>query len=174
MTLTAKERVGRGLDLLAVGLRPFVELHMRASASGKDWIALLQARDELRDGRPRTYSIDDPQFVLRVLTEEWRAFGQDLTRTMRAMAEELRQARNQWAHHASMSDDDAARALDTMERLLSAVGAARAARGVRELRTGTHEAEPPPAAPDVLPAVEPTPAPEQAGAEIHTIRRDGV
>ncbi|HWS57042.1 MAG TPA: Swt1 family HEPN domain-containing protein, partial [Actinotalea sp.] len=150
MTLTPRERVGRGLDILAAGLRPFVDLHMSASTPGKDWVALLQARDEQRDGRPRVYSADDPQVVLRVLTEEWRTFGPDLTRVMRAMAQELRETRNQWAHGPSMSGDDAARALDTMERLLSAANAAGAAHAIRDLRAAT-------SAPS---AVQDTPAPQ--------------
>ena len=58
--LTAKERVGRGLDLLARGLRPFVDQHMIAASPGGDWVRLLEARYELRTGRARQYSADDP------------------------------------------------------------------------------------------------------------------
>lgn len=179
MTLTPKERVGRGLDILAVGLRPFVELHMRASASGRDWVALLTARDELRLGRPVVHSVDDPQFVLRVLTEEWRAFGPDLTRVMRAMAQELRETRNQWAHRPEMSQADADRALDTMERLLLSTNAAIAARRVRDLRVGgapsAQPGAPGPAAPG-LPAEEPAAAgtPAERPAERVPARETGA
>jgi hypothetical protein len=133
-TLTAKERVGRGLDILAVGLRPFVDEHMGANApAGKDWLELLEARDEQRTGQPRRYSADDPRFLLRVLTEEWRAFGRAMPRHLQAFASELRETGNRWAHSPSLSEDDADRALDTMARLLRAVGAVDASENVSEL-----------------------------------------
>ena len=71
MALSNREKVGRGLELLAAGLRPFVDRHMAAVApEGPDWVQVLAARDEAKHGAGKAYSSDDPRFLLRVLTEE--------------------------------------------------------------------------------------------------------
>jgi len=135
MALSNKEKVGRGLELLAHGLKPFVDRHMRTAVpEGKDWVQLLEARDAAKQGAARAFSTDDPRFLLKVLTEEWRSFGGALSRVDQAHASELRDVGNTWAHEASMSTDDTSRALDTMERLLTAVGAAEQAAQVSAIR----------------------------------------
>lgn len=135
MALSNKEKVGRGLELLAQGLKPFVDRHMRVAVpEGKDWVQVLEARDAAKQGAAKTHSADDPRFLLRVLTEEWRAFGGALSRVDQAHASELRDVGNTWAHEPSMSTDDTSRALDTMERLLTAVGAAEQASQVGAIR----------------------------------------
>lgn len=156
--LTAKERVGRGLDLLARGLRPFVDQQMGAASPGKDWVKLLETRDELRTGRARQYSADNPRFLLRVLTEERRVFGDVLSRANLALASELREVGNGWAHEPAMTDDDAHRALDTMERLLTAVGASEIAAEVRAIRLGA--------------ATEPEPMQAEASPSLGTVAPD--
>ena len=52
----------------------------------------------------------------------------------RATRKELREARNDWAHNKSFSDDDAYRCLDTAERLLTAIGAPAVADEVKAIR----------------------------------------
>ena len=69
-----------------------------------------------------------------MLTEEWRVFKDRMSRVEQSFATELRDARNKWAHNSSFSPDDTSRALDTMERLLTAVGAAAQADQVRRIR----------------------------------------
>ena len=49
-------------------------------------------------------------------------------------ASELREVRNGWAHNDAFNPDDTYRALDSMERLLTAAGAAEQADEVRKLR----------------------------------------
>ncbi|KAE8766143.1 DUF3320 domain-containing protein [Georgenia thermotolerans] len=89
---------------------------------------------------PGAYSMEDPRFLLRVLTEEWRVFREDFDRVQQALAQELRDVGNRWAHEPALPDEDAVRALDTMERLLRSVGATERAGLVRELRTGPEAA----------------------------------
>lgn len=106
---------------------------------GTDWVAVLEARDWARDGQragggARSHSARDPRFLLRVLTEEWRAFDGDLSRVEQSYASELREAGDRWAHHDAFSGEDTSRALDTMERPLTAVGAADQAAEVGPLR----------------------------------------
>ncbi len=99
MAVTHLDRLRKGLDLLGVGLAPFVDKHMAAAApAGRDWSELLAVRDEQRTGRRTSVSKSDPQTLLRCLTEDWRAFGQSLSRTDQSFATELREVRNRVAH----------------------------------------------------------------------------
>ena len=60
--------------------------------------------------------------------ETWNDVFRDiLGATERSMVNELRGWRNKWAHQESFSSDDADRALDSVERLLTAVSAPQAA-----------------------------------------------
>jgi predicted AAA+ superfamily ATPase len=147
MALSNRDRVGRGFELLAEGLEPFVDPRMARAAGtiGEDWAKLLEARDEAKHGTRKVYEKSDPQVLLRVLTEEWRVFKDELSRADQSFASELRATRNDWAHNKPFSGDDTYRALDTMERLLTAVGAVPQADEVRRLRAdhqrATFEAE---------------------------------
>jgi predicted AAA+ superfamily ATPase len=136
MATSNRDRVGRGFELLAEGLEPFVDRHMSAAAgSGTDWAQLLEARDKGRPGASKSFDKRDPAALLRVITEEWRVFKDSLSRVEQSFASELRDTRNRWAHNAAFSADDTYRALDTMERLLTAAGAAAQAEEVRRQRT---------------------------------------
>lgn len=133
MAISNRERVGRGLEQLAKGLEPFVDMWM-GLANGQDWLAALEARDNQKGGTNRTYSKSDPRFLLRVMTEEWRVFKDRLTRVESSYASELRDVGNKWGHNEPFPWDDTYRALDTMDRLLQAVGAVDEADVVRKLR----------------------------------------
>jgi hypothetical protein len=142
MVMTNRERIDRGLEHLARGLGPFVNARMSAAApSGQDWLDVLAARDRSRFGSGRRYSLNDPRFLLRVITEEWRMFRDDLSRVEQSFASELRDTGNKWAHGDEFSADDTYRALDTMERLLTAAHAPSQADDVRQLRLGVRSAD---------------------------------
>ena len=54
MATSNRDRIDQGLQLLAAGLRPFVDAVMSAAApGGQDWVELLEARDNASTG-PRT------------------------------------------------------------------------------------------------------------------------
>ena len=123
------------MQLLAAGLRPFVDAAMSAAApGGQDWVEMLEARDNAKHGTAHKYSRSDPRFLLKVLTEEWRVFSKSLSRAEQSFATELRDTGNRWGHNDPFSADDTYRALDTMERLLTAVDATAEADAVRKLR----------------------------------------
>ena len=135
MATSNKERVGQGLELLQAGLEPFVDAAMSAAApGGQDWVAVLEARDNAKHGTAHKYSRSDPRFLLKVLTEEWRVFSKSLSRAEQSFASELRDTGNRWGHNDPFSADDTYRALDTMERLLTAVDATDEADAVRKLK----------------------------------------
>lgn len=135
MAVSNRDRIGRGFELLADGIAPFVDQAMTAVVpKGQDWVALLSARDSAKFGTVKDFKKTDPQVLLKVLTEEWRVFQDRLSRTEQAFASELRETRNRWAHNESFDGDDTYRALDSMERLLLTAGAADQATDVRRLR----------------------------------------
>ncbi len=135
MATSNKERVGQGLELLQAGLDPFVDAAMSAAAPGaQDWVAVLEARDNAKHGTAHKYSRSDPRFLLKVLTEEWRVFSKSLSRAEQSFASELRDTGNRWGHNDPFSADDTYRALDTIERLLTAVDAPVEADAVRKLK----------------------------------------
>lgn len=137
MALTNRDRVGKGFELLADGLIKFVDENMSKvfDKADQDWVTTIENRDEQKNGHRKTYEKSDPAFQLRILTEEWRIFGKYLNRAQQSLASELREVRNKWAHNEKFSADDTYRVLDTIERLLSAVGSQKEAEIVRQLRT---------------------------------------
>jgi predicted AAA+ superfamily ATPase len=141
VAVSNRDRVGRGLEILAAGLSPFVDVQMSAAApTGRDWIEVLAARDTAKHGAEKNYSRSDPRFLLRVITEEWRAFKDHLSRAEQSFASELRETGNRWAHGDAFTADDTYRALDTMERLLTAADATDHAAQVRQLRLDAQRA----------------------------------
>src|SRR5208337_2883233 len=63
----------------------------------------------------------------KLMWETWNdVFGRTLGRADRSLVQELRDWRNKWAHQEPFSSDDADRALDSMNRLLTSVSAPQA------------------------------------------------
>lgn len=131
------DRVGGALDILATELAPFVArvLGPHLPAGTDDWTLILAAKDGIAG---KEYSPSDPQVQLRVITEPLGAlkyaFNDVLSRAEQNLASETRAVRDSWAHRKPFSADDAYRALDTIERLLRAIGSGPAADRVRKSR----------------------------------------
>ena len=119
MTQSTRNQVNRALDLLAKGLGPYVDRMMRSrSEDGQRWFQQWQQRQS------RPVSLQDPAFQLRVVADKWdTVFRSELPRSARNLIDELREVRNREAHRDEFSVEDAYRALDSMERLLTAIGA---------------------------------------------------
>src|SRR5437588_6993065 len=117
------ERVGRGLELLNRGLQPFIEREMQAT-HGKRW--QYEALQSLRDQHIGDDGLHlDTQGLLLILWDQWHTvFKNVLGHAERSLVSELRETRNKWAHQEAFSMDDAYRALDSIQRLLTAVSAA--------------------------------------------------
>jgi len=132
MAITNRERIGKGLDLLTSGLRPFVERELKTHLAD-NWRSVLQ--DAGRGPKSKPANLDDPQTLLAVLWDQWNVvFREILGANERTLVSELRNVRNQWAHNEQFSSNDAIRALDSIERLLIAVSAADAATEVGQMR----------------------------------------
>ncbi|HTV39285.1 MAG TPA: Swt1 family HEPN domain-containing protein [Candidatus Sulfotelmatobacter sp.] len=126
MAITNHERIGKCLEQLAAGLRPFVERELKNNYHD-EWFAetrkTLSATQVDFLGTP-----DKPEWdiasLLATLWNQWNdVFKKVLGHTERSLVSELRDVRNKWAHQRPFTTDDAYRALDSMERLLNAVSA---------------------------------------------------
>jgi len=134
MAITNHERVGKAMELLRLGLGPFVEREFQ-STYGPQAVAEASrfvGGDRLTAGKP--IAEWDSGALLKVMWEGWNeVFRRILGFAERSLVSELREWRNKWAHQEPFSSDDADRALDSAERLLSAVSA-REAEEVRKLK----------------------------------------
>jgi hypothetical protein len=121
--------VGRGFELLAAGLRGFTDDVMGQLAPGVDWaIAVSQVLG-------KDFDPDDVQTHLVLLTQKYNEVFKDrLPFAARTYANELRDARNAWAHMKPFTNDDTYRVLDTAERLLDLTGAVDESGQVRRLK----------------------------------------
>lgn len=129
MSITNRERVGRGLDILHQGLYPFVEREMRVIYQDSWLAAAAPFVSEDRTLRRTVAQIlqQDIGDVLKVMWHKWYdVFKQTLGNAEKNLVGELMTIRNGWAHNQTFSTDDTYRALDTISRLLSAVSAPQA------------------------------------------------
>src|SRR5260370_30318197 len=121
MAQSNHERVGRALELVNKGLHPFIEREMRA-VYGDRW--LQEVAGNLRDyqlSSARNGELSgDTQVLLTVMWDQWQTvFRNVLGHAERSLVSELREVRNKWAHQEAFSTDDAYRALDSVQRLLT-------------------------------------------------------
>ena len=139
MATTNHDRVSKAMALLRDGLAPFVQREITAKVKSgtvrMDAIRRFAENPQLAD-KP----IDDWDVaaLLKLMWDTWNeVFRDTLGFTERSLVSELRDWRNKWAHQERFVSDDADRALDSAERLLTAIAAPQAnelARIKRELR----------------------------------------
>lgn len=128
MAITNHDRVGTGMDLLRAGLAPFVEREVMAKAKARavnvETIRRFAENPNLAEKRIAEW---DAAGLLRLMWDTWNdVFRDTLGFTERSLVSELRDWRNKWAHQERFSSDDTDRALDSTERLLTAVSAPQA------------------------------------------------
>ena len=127
MAITNQERVGKAMELLRIGLAPFVEREFKSLHQAQ---AIDVARRYFGDDRAigkKPVADWDVAALLKLMWEAWNeVFGKTLGRAERSLVQELRDCRNKWAHQEPFSSDDTDRALDSMARLLTAISAPQA------------------------------------------------
>jgi hypothetical protein len=145
MAISNRDRVGKMFELLAPALDDFIARAVTSELTdGASWSALVAMKDNKKGIEGKEYDRLDPQVQLRMLTENiphnlkpgWYPFDDAIGRVGQGYAKELREARNDWAHNKSFTDDDAYRCLDTSERLLGAIGAPTVADEIKAIRLG--------------------------------------
>ena len=126
MAITNHERVGKALEFLTCGLKPFVERELKNTYQ-QNWFE--ETRKTMAASQLQFVgSADTPQWdaqaLLLTLWNQWNeVFRKTLGQAERTLISELREVRNRWAHQRPFSTDDAYRALDSAARLLTAVSA---------------------------------------------------
>lgn len=127
------EIVTIGLDVLLKELSPYVLRSLKTKYGDRWWNVAV--RDNLRgsvaaDARyaqmtdEQRFELLDVQALLTIMSNAWNdVFQEELGYTGRSYVSELREVRNSWAHQRSFTPEDAFRALDTIDRLLTMTGA---------------------------------------------------
>jgi hypothetical protein len=127
MAITNYERVGKGLELLKAGLGPFVEREFKSTYKDRAAIEAARFMGETRLNTQRGIADWDAAALLRLMWESWNdIFRKTLGPAERSLVSELRDHRNKWAHQQTFSGDNAYRALDSADRLLTAISAPQA------------------------------------------------
>ena len=122
------DKVGNALALLREGLAPYVSgvLH-EAVEKGELSMAVLRRLAEdpmLADRKVEDWDVAP---LTRAMRMNWHSvFSSRLERRTRTLLHEVADIRNAWAHQQLFNEADTERALDTVQRLLVAVGAAQA------------------------------------------------
>lgn len=127
MALTNHERVGKALDLLKQGLLPFVERELKNTYQddAQEQARKFAGKDPLLRNKPLAQW--DVAALLKLMWEAWNeVFRNTLSHAERSLVSELRDVQKKWANQQNFSSDDAYRALDSVERLLTAISASEA------------------------------------------------
>ncbi|MBW7891560.1 MAG: ATP-binding protein, partial [Chitinophagaceae bacterium] len=127
MALSNLDRVNKGLELLRKGLFPYVVGEMQTEY---DTYWDMEAAESFPEGHhARNLSPEewDVAALLSIMIKQWhKVFGKKLGFSEKSWASELIEIRKKAAHQNSTNKfdtDDAFRALDNVERLLSAIAA---------------------------------------------------
>lgn len=91
MAMTNSEHIGKGLDLLAAGLRLFVESELQ-EVHGERWEEMAQANLRPVPGRKKNAGLHwDAQAVLAIMWDQWNmVFTRVLGQGERSLVSELR------------------------------------------------------------------------------------
>lgn len=121
MAITNSDRVQKALETLRDGIQPGCAAAWSAKY-GVDWIEVVNSKDVHGAGKGDD---TDLAWLLKGMSNTW----QEVWRSRMSVAErgfvnEMRDARNKWAHQDKFSTRDTLRILDTAERLLQAFSAA--------------------------------------------------
>ena len=106
--------VDRSLKLLQDGLTPFVERQLKSRFGG---VWQDKVTERLKDSKAwNSYGF------LKIMNSFWKDVFAHLQNPARSYVNEIIHIRNRWAHQEDFTHEDADRALDTMRRLLMAIG----------------------------------------------------
>jgi predicted AAA+ superfamily ATPase len=128
MAITNHERVGKALEIFRNGIAPYVDREVK-SAVQSGALSPQAVKGFLDDPMLADKPIGqfDVSALMKLMWDTWNdVFRRTLSFAQRSLVSEVRTFRNDWAHQRPFSSDDTDRALDSMERLLTAVSAAEA------------------------------------------------
>ncbi len=172
--MTDYDRVGQALKVYSDEMKRYTLAKLKGQyGEGRGWLeAYLSSfrSDERRENVVRTLQNSqkpedtfDLNHVKDLLLAHRPLFQEDMKRTWsRAItySEEISDVRNLWAHQQEIAPDDITRSLDSMSRVLAAVGADDAVKQLKSLRDNVPAVDPTKVKPVTLPAAavsQPTP-----------------
>jgi len=134
MALSNKERVGRILEILRDGLIPFIIREYRNVYKEKGFVNEMDSAlgtnayaglpNSAWDSEEKLTKAVDVHSCLNLMWRRWNeVFKDKLGHQGRSYVSELMEARNNWAHQGSFSNDEAYRVADTARRLLKMISA---------------------------------------------------
>ena len=122
MAKSTRQYVFEGMEVLPEALVPFVEKRLESALSGH-WQVRVAEKLRVQAG-PNGDIAWDQAALLNAMDRYWAdAFKTVLGRAERSIVNELVAVRNKLSHNETFTYDDAERALDSMRRLLEAIGA---------------------------------------------------
>ena len=108
MAITNHERVGKALELLRDGLRPFVERELKASLGDRWPQSVTEILNDSRLGKGKGEPTNDVAVLLVVMDRKWsEIFRRTLGKAERSFVNELLEARKRWAHQETKANDAA-------------------------------------------------------------------
>ncbi len=133
MAKSTRQYVFEGMEVLPMALAPFVEGRLENALTGH-WQVKVAEKLRLRPNSDGAIGWDQAS-LLNAMNLYWDdAFKAVLGRAERAIVNELITVRNKLSHSGKFTYDDAERALDSMRRLLEAVGAGTSAEQLGRMR----------------------------------------
>src|SRR5438045_9564384 len=113
MAISNHERVGKAMELLKVGLGPFVEREFRSTCKDRVAAELQRFLGEDRLNAKKAITELDVSALLKIMWDAWNdVFRLTHGPAERSLVSELRDHHNKWAHQAALSGDGASPARD--------------------------------------------------------------
>lgn len=128
MAITNRDRIAKAIDLLRDGVAPYVSREVHAAVK-EGRINPQAIKTYVNDPNLAQKPIEqwDVSPLMRIMREGWNdVFRTTLGKGERNLVHEIGDIRNRWAHQEPFSGDDTDRALDSIQRLLTAMSAEQA------------------------------------------------
>ena len=134
MAKSTRQYVFEGMEILPEALIPFVEKRLESSLTGHWQVETAQRVNGLKSDSNGDIAWDQAA-LLNAMDRFWTdAFKTVLGRAERSIVNELVDIRNKLSHNETFTYDDAERALDSMRRLMEAIGAGAPAEQLGKMR----------------------------------------
>ena len=134
MAKSTRQYVFEGMEILPDALIPFVEKRLESSLTGHWQVETAQRVNGLKSDSNGDIAWDQAA-LLNAMDRFWTdAFKTVLGRAERSIVNELVDIRNKLSHNETFTYDDAERALDSMRRLMQAIGAGAPAEQLGKMR----------------------------------------
>ena len=134
MAKSTRQHVFEGMEILPDALIPFVEKRMESALTGHWQVETAQRVNGLKSDSNGNIAWDQAA-LLNAMDRFWAdAFKTVLGRAERSIVNELVAVRNKLSHNETFTYDDAERALDSMRRLMEAIGAGAPAEQLGKMR----------------------------------------